>query len=943
VQFRVLGPVEIETDRGQVVTPSRRQHRLLLAVLLLEVGRVVPAHRLADLLWEDDPPEQARRAIYSHVARVRAILADAGADASGIALISHGDGYQINVQPDAVDVHRFRSLVEEAGKSVDLPHRDKLLRDALALWHGPALHNAASDRLRARICADLDELHLHAIEESMATGLALGRHRELIPELARLTTDHPLRSRLTRLHMLALHHTGRTTDALDVYTAARTTLAEELGLDPDPALRRLHEAILRGEPVPTSDLTAPTPDTAATPPAQLPADIAVFTGRDLQLKTLDELLDTQHHGTPTAVVISAIAGTAGVGKTALAVHWAHRVRDRFPDGQLYFNLRGFDPGGTVMEPGDAIRQLLDALNVPAQRIPADLDAQVNLYRTLLADKNMLVVIDNVRDPDQVRPLLPGGPGCLVLITSRNELTSLVAAEGAHSLALDLLTTDEARDLLSRRLGIRRTEAEPDAVDAIITSCARLPLALAIVAARIDTTKTLSLTALADQLRNSYDRLDALSTGDAPTTDMRAVFSWSYNALTPDAARLFRLLGLYPGPDISAAAAASLTGFPSSHLRRPMAELAHAHLIIEHSPGRYTLHDLLRAYAAEQAHRTDSDDERRTAVHRLLDHYLHTAHAAAELIPPPRRPIALAPPQPAVSPEAPADHEQALAWFTAERRVLLSAIEHAAIVGLDAHAWQLAWALMYFLDRRGHWHDQLAAQHAAIAAARRLADPSAQAKASRVLARTYIRVGRLEDARTHLRHALDFDIDAADQIGQAHTHQGLAMVCNKQGRYVEALAHAHQALNGFQTTGHRLGQAMALDTIGCNHARLGDHRQTLTFCQHALTLFEELDDPYGQAAASNSLGYAHHHLNNHAQAIACYQHALALFWDLRDRYQQADVMTRLGDTHHAAGDPDAARHAWRDALTILEQLDHAAADTVRTKLHDLNHSHPQDRT
>jgi NB-ARC domain/Bacterial transcriptional activator domain len=444
--------------------------------------------------------------------------------------------------------------------------------------------------------------------------------------------------------MRALHVAGRSAEALERYAATRQLLAEELGTDPGPQLQRLHQSILRG------DVLTPSATTTRAPvvPAQLPFGVAGFTGRIDQLARLDTLLRELAHG-PTAVVISAVSGTAGVGKTALAVHWAHRVADRFPDGQLYVNLRGFDAGGQVMDPAEAVRRFLDALGVPAERIPVDLDAQAALYRSLLAGRRMLVVLDNARTTAQVRPLLPGARTCLVLVTSRNQLSGLVAADGAHPIILDLLTLDEAWELLARRLGSDRTTAEPDAVAEIITACARLPLALAIVGARAATHPHLPLHTLAGELRDSGDRLGTLTTDD-PTTDVRAVFSWSYHALTPDAARLFRLLGLHPGPDISIAATASLAALSLPQVRVLLAELAGANLLVERTPNRYSLHDLLRAYAGDLAHTHDSDQQRHATTHRMLDHYLHTAHTAARQLYPARDPLPITPPQPDVVPE-----------------------------------------------------------------------------------------------------------------------------------------------------------------------------------------------------------------------------------------------------------------------------------------------------
>ncbi len=672
-------------------------------------------------------------------------------------------------------------------------------------------------------------------------------------------------------------------------------------------------------------------------PRQLPAAVAHFAGRSGELATLTGLLRGRAEVGGT-VVISAVSGTAGVGKTALAVYWAHQVADRFPDGQLYVNLRGFDPAGSVMDSAEAIRRFLDALGVPPERIPADLDAQAALYRSQLAGRRMLVVLDNARDTAQVRPLLPGAPTCLVLVTSRNQLTSLIAADGAHPVALDLLSAAEAWELLARRIGADRVAAEPQAVAEIIARCAWLPLALAIVAARAAVRPQAALHLLADELRDTQHRWQTL-TGDDPTTDVRTVFSWSYHALTPDAARLFRLLGLHPGPDLAAPAAASLTAIPIDRVWPLLAELTQASLVAEHIPGRYTFHDLLRAYATYLTHTTDPDEQRHAANHRVLDYYLSSAYNADRLLNPHRDPITLIPLQPGVATERPAYFDQALDWFTTEHRALLAAVQHAADSGWDTHTWQLAWTLVNYLDRGGHWQDHVAIQRAAVAATRRLSDPSVEARAHRLLAVVYLRLGSYDKAHHHFQQALDLSILAADQTGQAHIHINLAQTWARQRHEVKALAHARQALELYQIAGHERGQAIALNAVGWQHAKLGDHQLAVMNCEQALGLFQKLDDRDGQAATWDSLGYVHHHLGHHTQATTCYQHAVDLYRDLGDRYEEATALTNLGDTHHAAGNPHAARDAWQQALTILIDLDHPDVDDVRAKLHDLDQTTP----
>jgi DNA-binding SARP family transcriptional activator/tetratricopeptide (TPR) repeat protein len=914
VRFRVLGPVEIENGVG-VLAPTRRKERCLLAVLLLDCGRVVPVDRLCDLLWDGDPPVQARQAVRSQIAHLRALLRRVGADRD-VELVSDGEGYMLDLAPGTVDAHRFRALVEQAGRTTDLSGRDRLLSDALDLWRGPALHNAASDRQRQRLCADLDELRLHAVEELLAARLALGRDRDLIPELARLSVDHPVRERLVEMHVLALYRQGRVTEALEVYHRARSRLAEELGLDPGPALRELHQAVLHGVPLLAQEPPGiRSPAGARFTPALLPADLPGFVGRVEHLDQLDALLA----GPATTIVVSAIAGGAGVGKTALAVHWAHRVRDRFPDGQLYANLHGFDPRGAPTESAEVVRRFLDALQVPAYRIPAGLDAQVDLYRSVLADRRIMILLDNARDADQIRPLLPGSPGCLTLITSRNRLTGLLAVDGAHALAVDVVTVDEARQLLAARLGVDRVAAEPDAIEDLIARCARLPLALAIAAAQAAARPDIPLAELVAELDNAGTSLDAL-TGDDTATDLRAVFSCSYRALTPGAARLFRLLALHPRPDIGKPAVASLAGVPVDHVEVLLAELMRGHLLTEEVSGRYGLHDLLRSYAIEQVSARETAADREAARRRILDHYLYTAHSAALLLRPHGDPIVLAPPQSGVTCERLTGDEEALAWFTIERSVLVAAVQDAADAGFDVHAWQLAWTLGDFLDRQGHWYDREITDTVALRSACRLADRSGQAYSHRRLALAYVGLRRYDDAEIDAGRALDLYTELADLAGLARTHHSLSWVFAQQDRPDQALRQALKALDLYRAVDDRTGQATALNNIGWDHVLLGDHQQALTACQQALALFQELADRHGQALTWDSIGYAHHHLGNHQQAISSYQHARVLFQDLGDRYNEAATLTNLGDTYHVAGNLDAARQAWQDAQSLMDCFD-----------------------
>ncbi|MFJ6589459.1 AfsR/SARP family transcriptional regulator [Streptomyces violaceusniger] len=696
-----------------------------------------------------------------------------------------------------------------------------------------------------------------------------------------------------------------------------------------------------GPPTAGPPAAAPEPISVVTAvPQQLPSDVAHFTGRERELAGLDALLRAgsgEDGGrAPTAAMITVIAGSGGLGKTTLAVHWAHRVRDRFPDGQLYLNLRGFGPTDSAMAVAEAVRSLLDAFQVPAHRIPATVEAQTALYRSLVADRRMLILLDNARDAEQVRPLLPGSPGCLVVLTSRNELTSLVVAEQAQPLPLDLLDRAEARELLISRVGAERVAAEPDAVAEVITVCAGLPLALAIVAARAAAHPRFGLEALAGELRDARGSLDAFEGGDA-TTDVRAVFSWSYHTLGPDAARLFRLLGVHPGPDIAAPAAASLVGVPVPQARRLLIQLTRAHLITERAPGQYGFHDLLRAYAVELTRAYDGQDERHTALHRLLDHYLHTAVAAGAAFTPHREPITVEPVRPGVSVGEFTGHAQALLWFGLTYPALIAALQQAAEAGFETHTWQLAWSLMEFLDQRGHWHDQRTVHRCALGSAHRIRDLTGQAHACYGLGLADLRMGRYDRARGHLVRALNLHRETGNAVGQALAHGALNFAGEREGRHDEGLHHALRALKLYRAAGHRSGEAYAMNNVGWAYAMLGDFRQTLVHCEKALNMMREAGDRRGESAAWDSLGYAYQHVGDHQQAISCYRHAVELRRGRGERVREAESLHRLGSAQLAAGDRAGARHSWQRALTRFDALGHPDAQRLRDGLTRLSGS------
>jgi tetratricopeptide (TPR) repeat protein len=651
----------------------------------------------------------------------------------------------------------------------------------------------------------------------------------------------------------------------------------------------------------------------------LPAAGSGFTGREAEAAALDALLEPGP-ARSRSPLIALIAGTAGVGKTTLAVHWAHRVAGRFPDGQLYIDLRGYDASGEAVRPATAVREFLDALRVPPHQIPAGPAAQAGFYRGLLAERRMLLLLDNARDADQVAPLLPAAPGCLVVVTSRDHLAGLVMTYGAHPLTLGLLPPDEAGRLLGRRVGHDRLDAEPAAAAEIVHRCAGLPLALAMVAARAAIRPEHPLTALAGELRDTLGALEGAA-------DIRAVFSWSYDTLGDDAARLFRLVGGLHPRDAAIAAAASLAGVPPAAVRAPLAELTRANLLTEHAPGRYSCHDLLHAYAAElcQVHDTD----RENALRRLVGHYVQSAYAAAGHLHGDIETAAPDSPPPGVHVTDFAGADEALAWFTAERPALLTALSLAADLRADREVCRLAQALFLVLHRQGRWHDRAETQRTALAAARRLGEPAEEARAHRNLAAALADLGHLDEAHRNLDIALA--LSQNDTIGQAWTHYYRDLAYGIQGREADALHAAAQAHALFEQAGDLAGQALALTNLGWYHGRLGNHREAVDLCERALVLHQKSGNRPHEAHTWSCLGDTHLQLGDPTGAVHRYRRALDLFREVGDVYGEVSTLAHLGACHHLAHDDPAAHELWHRAHTRLEDLDPSSTDQIHAQL------------
>lgn len=934
MKFGVLGPLQVlADDSGERTAISAARLRALLAVLLWRAGQPVPADELAELVWDGAPPRQASDATRALVMRLRRQLDERAA----ARIMTRAPGYAIEVSGDELDAAQFETLTREAGAAVragQWAQAQRTASQALGLWRGDPLTDIPSQMLRDLWLPHLDQLHLQALEWQVEADLHGGRHEELIPELQDLTARHPLRERFHGQLMLALYQCGRQAEALAAYFSARDALVAELGVEPGPDLRDLYQQVLDSAPVLAA--TSPTRLAAAEPmrvtPRDLPLTVPDFTGRSAELQALSGLLDRPGQQVPGTVVISAIGGTAGVGKTALAVHWAHQVADRFADGQLYANLRGFDPSGNPAATTEVVRGFLNSLGVPPEQVPSTAGAQAALYRSLLAGRQILIVLDNARDEQQVRPLLPASQRSLVIITSRNQLTGLAVDGGAQLIGLDLLNQDEAVQLLTTRIGKSRVAAEPGAVGEIARLCAHLPLALAVTAARAAARPRFPLTQLAAELRSVPGRLDALDTGD-PTVSVRAVFSWSYRQLGNGAARLFRLLGVHPGPDISAPAAASLAGMGQAEVTGLLRELARDCLITEHAPGRYAFHDLLRTYAASQAQQLDPKPDREVAIGRVLDYYLHTAERGSNLLSPSRDPLALAAPAAGVAPERHADQRQAVAWFEAEHQVLLAAIALAAETGEDRRAWQLSWAMMEYLYWRGYLHERIAIMSGALAAAARIDDTLGQAISLRCLGNFLIAIGKYDQARAHLDRCLPLFQRLGDRHGEARVRRNLSLLADDEGRYPDALMHSQAALRLYRAIGNETGEAEVLGNVGWCHALLGEYERASEFCEQSLTLCAKLGGLDVEYGVRDTLGYIALHTGDFAQATAHFEVALGLCRQHGHRSNEADLLNHVGDARHAAGELQQARQAWQQALAIYDDIDHHDADKVRAKLRD----------
>ncbi|WP_447002344.1 AfsR/SARP family transcriptional regulator [Saccharothrix isguenensis] len=895
VVLRLLGEVGAEVG-GRPVDLGTPRQRCVLAALAVDAGRVVLVDRLAERVWGSDVAPRARATLHGYISRLRRALACA----DGVSIVRRSGGYVliIDAPEPVVDLHRFRDLRTRARD--DGAPVAPMLTEALELWRGEALTGVDGEWVQAER-ERLGQERLAAQHDLTDALLRTGADGELVASLAARTAQHPLDERVAAQYVLALHRAGRTYDALEHYLQVRTRLIEELGIEPGAALQDAHRQVLTADVAPAGTPSGTTARPVA--PRQLHAAPTSFVGRHDQLRRLDELLDAvSPSGT---MVISAITGAGGFGKTWLALRWAHRHLDRFTDGQLFVDLHGFGPRGAPTAPDAALLGFLAALGVEPSSIPPDVQARSALFRSLTANKRMLVVLDNAADTDHVVPLLPGGEGCAVVVTSRNRLAGLVTGHGAHRLSVDALSDGEARDLLAARLGAANVDAQGGAVDELIGLCGGVPLALSVVAAR----SQVQLSVAVAELRES----GPAALDDDPSASLPAVLSWSLRALTSEQATAFALLAIAPGPDIDLPAAANLTGLPPAAARSVLRALTQASLLDRDTRGRYRMHDLVRAWATDTA-RELREDVRDAAMRRVIDFYTHTAHTADVLLDVHRGPVGPAPPAPGVHTHPLPDAASATAWFDSERACLLAAQRAAILLHHHRAVWWLALSSETFYHRRGHRHDRLTMWRAAAHAAAHLPNPVARILAHRKLGRVCADVGLHEEATEHLLHAINHAEEHHSPYEQAHAHQTFARIlgrCHPR----KALHHATRALHLFLNLDVSLCQAHAYNAVGWYTAQLGRHDTARSHFRTALALHRQHHNPTGEANTLDSLGYVEHNTGNHHLAIRHYRQALTLRRSLDNTYDSASTLEHLGPPHTALGQHDQARSAWREALEL----------------------------
>jgi DNA-binding SARP family transcriptional activator len=944
--FRILGTLEVRAGDGYDGVRAPKQ-RALLAALLLQPGQTVSSDRLIGELWGDEAPARAPNLVSVYIHHLRKLIGDA----DGKVLVTRSPGYRAVLPPGALDADQFAELTAAGRRDLaagDPERAAAVLTEALSLWRGPALADVPPTALVSAETAQLDGARIEAQTLRIEADLECGRGAEVVGELRRLLADDPLREELWALLLRALHGAGLSAAALAEYARAREIIADELGVEPGPRLQQAYTAILTADAappatraelapgpgseraVPGADHTAPAEQSAGPAPAQLPADIADFTGRSAQVDELCGLLAAGgREGNPEAVPVVLVVGSGGLGKTTLGVHAAHLLAGQFPDGQLYASLLG---ATQPADPAEVLARFLRGLGVDPAHIPVGEEERAAQYRTLLAGRRVLVVLDDARDAAQVRPLLPGSASCAVLITSRSRLPELV---GSRVMDLEVLPPAEARTLFARVAGQARTGAEPAATDQVLAACAGLPLAIRIAGARLAARGGWNVRYLAGRLADERRRLDELRTGNLA---VRASFEVSFSSLAAaagpdgvDPARAFRLLGLWTGPSIPLPAAAALLGVPEPDAAGALEVLVDAHLLDEPVPDHYRFHDLLRVYAADRARAQESEQDQQAAISRVLTWYLHTAETAARIMAPQQARVPLGPVPPEVRPLDFGSLEEALDWCEAQRLGLVAAVRQAGGAGLHELAWKLPAAAMNFLYRRSHWADWAATHEIGLASARALGDRQAEARMLNNLGMAY-GVRRLKESVTCFERALALYRELGDPQGEGRAANNVANACFDLGRFSEALEAGQRSLVIQRRAGNRYSEGVALNILGCACRELGRYPLAIDQLIQALAIFREIGDPLAEADSLSDLGEVHLRLDRLDEALACLRESLGIWRANGDQYGEAATLHRLGMALQRAGDLGQAAEMLSEALRMFDRLgDQAQAGQVRTAL------------
>ncbi|MFI9848374.1 BTAD domain-containing putative transcriptional regulator [Nonomuraea sp. NPDC051941] len=910
MEYRLLGPVELWRE-GRSISIVGQKQRTLLAILVLNANQVVSHDRLMSTLWGTDIPASGRKLLHNHLWSLRRLLS-APTD-----LATTPAGYRLSVPPNGSDLAVFSAGTRAARTSLvagDPLRAADQFREALALWRGSALAGTR-DELVLTDGASLEELRITALADRIESDLRLGRHADLIGELRHLVTEYPLQERLRGQLMTALHHSGRTGEALEEYQIGRRHLRRELGLEPGQQLSALHQTILSATPTaePASpDMTGTGARRHSLIPRQLPADIVRFTGREDSLNELDLLLSRE----TTAVTTAVVTGAPGIGKTALAIRWGHRRVSYFPDGQLHIDLRGYSPGEPVTAM-QALHHLLHGLGITQDAIPHEMGEREALYRSLLADRRLLLVLDNASGADQIRPLLPGSSHCKVVVTSRDSLRGLAATHDVRTVILDVMSEKEALSLLAAMLGGERVGHETPAVESLARLCGYLPLALRLAAAHLTSQPTLPIGDFVDSLLGD-DRLAALDVQGDPGIGVRSVFERSYQGLMPRHQRIFRMIGLHPGPDIGLDEIIVMTGETHADIGAALDALVNGHLVYRNADGRYVLHDLVWLFAREISQVHDGERARDAALSQLFDWVVHAVNAAMKEIYTTSHDI-----DPKCGPslhEPPLldGFDAAAAWLDLHYPMLMSALRYSRRHGWNTHAWQLAELLDYFFYLRNRIDDWLEALRLALGAVREDRDRKGEGRVLNALGMAHLMAGRPRECIGYHQLALDVSREAADLTGEAYALNRIGYSRLWTGEFRQAIADSLRAIDLYRRLRNEHGEMSASATLGIAYLRTGHLMEALSTLRRCLDSDRKIGNRSDEGYTLSLLGEVYDDLGDLTAALDHYQQAVQLNKEIGQCRFEANALSGIGRVYRKQGRLSEAAERHLQALTLIRE-------------------------